>query len=587
MRNAVILFLIAGLFSPSTSFAAPNISGVTGTVTNGQSITISGSSFGTKSPAAPLVWDTFESGTVGTAVQSTSATVGTWDSGLGSDNVFYSNATGYGESARAARHPFDSSHWNSSLSKNGTFPVLYIDFKRYYPSSNGNPSNYKPYRMYGNGDTMELYKGYGCGYQVHTVLDGGYNSTDWSGRTISTNTWQHYQLIYKASTPNAADGTIISLIDGATNGHNSTAIKTRSVSAHLDQIRIGHYFDTGSRDGCSPASNSTLYTDNVYIDTTWSRVELCSGSTWERKGNCEIQPPTAWSTTSATVTLNQGAFSGSSTAYLYVVDSAGDANSLGYAVEIGESGGSDTTPPVLSLLAPSGTLAAGTTSTTLSLVTNEAALCRYSTSPGTAYASMTNNFSTALSQSHSATVSGLENGGSYTYYVRCIDGSGIVNTSDATISFSVASIAGTAGALSWEYSTYSADRSDGRIPINIIRTGGSTGTVTAQWSSNGQTATHNVDYYGNDNVTVTFADGVTSVPINTYGSGEDGIEMIANGAADDRYFQMILSNPTGGATLGTTLATVTINGQPVVRGLRISAGAMPVGVGSTKITPIQ
>ena len=99
----------------------------------------------------------------------------------------------------------------------------------------------------------------------------------------------------------------------------------------------------------------------------------------------------------------------------------------------------DTTPPVESGGAPSGTLPAGTTQTTLSLSTNEAATCRYSTVAGTSYAAMTNVFTTTGGVSHSTLVAGLLNGQSYTYYVRCQDVAGNANTSDFPISFSVAS----------------------------------------------------------------------------------------------------------------------------------------------------
>ena len=132
--------------------ASPSISNISGTFSSGQLITITGSDFGTKSPAAPLVWDTFESGSNGTAIQSVNAILGQWDTGSGSDNVYYTNTIGYGGSSKAARHQFSESQYNSSLSKNGTFPVLYLDFKRYYPSSNGKPSNHKPYRLYGSDD---------------------------------------------------------------------------------------------------------------------------------------------------------------------------------------------------------------------------------------------------------------------------------------------------------------------------------------------------------------------------------------------------------------------------------------------------
>jgi hypothetical protein len=98
---------------------------------------------------------------------------------------------------------------------------------------------------------------------------------------------------------------------------------------------------------------------------------------------------------------------------------------------------SDTIPPVRSNRQPTGTLAAGTTSTTISLSTDEAAICRYMRTAGTAYASMNNTFSTTGSTSHSTTVSGLQNGMNHTYYTKCMDGAGNANTDDYLISFIV------------------------------------------------------------------------------------------------------------------------------------------------------
>lgn len=98
----------------------------------------------------------------------------------------------------------------------------------------------------------------------------------------------------------------------------------------------------------------------------------------------------------------------------------------------------DTTPPTVSSLLPSGTLPQGTTSTTISVVTNETATCKYSNTDQ-AYSSMPSSFSTANGTSHSATKSGVSNGTAYTVYVRCSDVAGNANVSSSTISFSVAS----------------------------------------------------------------------------------------------------------------------------------------------------
>src|SRR5574343_493704 len=83
MGYAVVLCVL--LILPGQLLAAPSISGVSGTVSSGQSVTIAGSGFGSKSSAAPMKWDTFESGTVGQNLGT--PTVGTaWDLYTAYDN---------------------------------------------------------------------------------------------------------------------------------------------------------------------------------------------------------------------------------------------------------------------------------------------------------------------------------------------------------------------------------------------------------------------------------------------------------------------------------------------------------------------
>ena len=99
-------------------------------------------------------------------------------------------------------------------------------------------------------------------------------------------------------------------------------------------------------------------------------------------------------------------------------------NTNDFAITFTVAQPADTTPPVRTNGAPSGTLAAGTTQTTLSLGTDENATCRYATTAGVAYGSMPNTFTTTGGTAHATTVTGLVNGGSYNYYVRCQDTAG-------------------------------------------------------------------------------------------------------------------------------------------------------------------
>ncbi len=120
--------------------------------------------------------------------------------------------------------------------------------------------------------------------------------------------------------------------------------------------------------------------------------------------------------------------------YMVCLDTAGNESNeyhVSFAV-------SDGTSPVISNGSPTGTLNAGTTSTTLSVQTNENATCRYSTTSGVDFDNMTQALGEAGTTSHSVTLSGLSDGASYMYYVRCEDPDGNENPADYQISFSVA-----------------------------------------------------------------------------------------------------------------------------------------------------
>ena len=86
------------------------------------------------------------------------------------------------------------------------------------------------------------------------------------------------------------------------------------------------------------------------------------------------------------------------------------------------AGNGDLIAPVLSGFGPASPLAAGTTSATLALITDEPASCRYSSSAGAEYIAMT-AFSTTGNTSHSASVATAK-GRTDWYYIRCQDGSG-------------------------------------------------------------------------------------------------------------------------------------------------------------------
>ncbi len=94
-------------------------------------------------------------------------------------------------------------------------------------------------------------------------------------------------------------------------------------------------------------------------------------------------------------------------------------------------------PPVISNSSPVGTLAVGTTQIAIGVETNKNATCKYATTSGNSYATMI-AFEGTGSTTHSFTATGLTNGVSYGYFVRCQGANENVNLSDYLVSFSVA-----------------------------------------------------------------------------------------------------------------------------------------------------
>ncbi len=189
-------------------------------------------------------------------------------------------------------------------------------------------------------------------------------------------------------------------------------------------------------DGIEAGSAATSYRIDVNTDNLSSGHYRFAGVCAENCANgSNVQIVKIYLKTTATFN------SGSSDLSLRVNELS---NTLGTAITTGSISGAtvnvtstDSSAPVISNLSPSEDLSSGTNSVTLSLSTNESATCKYSTNSGTSYASMTGSFSTTGGTIHSTTVTGLNDGNSYNYYIRCSDSSGNINTSDSVISFSV------------------------------------------------------------------------------------------------------------------------------------------------------
>lgn len=354
MRNIIALVIISLI--PVSSLAAPTISGVSGIIGFGQTISISGTEFGTHSLQVESLQQNIESGSTGNLVVKSGWDHSEW-ADFGPEPVyavdqFHSGAKSY----KCDFSPVRSDPANYECVLNYDLPntvgyngTLYISYWVRYSGYSAGDFQWKMLRI---GETSTVVDNYpqlllsnwaSQDYIAHNA--GGANI--WLGANNNPQfdgSWSRVELIVVGNSNGATNGTVnlTRYTDtGTIYTFNSSAIGDLSPSHPTwESVMLQNYLGNGTISG----NNAAIWIDDVYIQTgTQSRVELCAGSTWANRGKCEIQVPTSWGSTSISATANTGNFSGSSTAYIYVVDANGDSNTSGYAVEIGGgsiSGGS-------------------------------------------------------------------------------------------------------------------------------------------------------------------------------------------------------------------------------------------------------
>lgn len=123
-------------------------------------------------------------------------------------------------------------------------------------------------------------------------------------------------------------------------------------------------------------------------------------------------------------------------------------------VAIGTAPVTDTTAPTISGGSPSGVLVSGTINATLSVATNENAICKFSATAGISFVNMSRTFTTTGGITHSTALAGLSSGTSYSYYVRCRDAAQNANAEDYPIVFSVAQTVTAAACTDYQYTNW-------------------------------------------------------------------------------------------------------------------------------------
>jgi hypothetical protein len=349
--KGALIVVIAGCVSQAVvAHAQPAISGVSGSGT----LTVVGSGFGTKSSPGPLKFDTFENGADGSTLASVDSRWQPYDQQTG---VRFSNVLAHsGSLAVRAVVTNGESFFSNYFTFSPASDEVFISY--WWRTDNADSSDHTIVKMTRINSSAAAGGGGVYNGNGGTTLGGTFDLASNSGPYVAydngptdeagvhyfaappRNQWFRVDMYKKLGTPGTANGVMdVKMFGVDAYADNAALTRAAGYSFKQDTILLG------TMDGSDQAHNYQIYIDDMYIDTSRARVELCDSATWSARQHCEIQPATAWSNTSISFSLNAGSFSRSASAYLYVVNSAGTANSNGFLVSSLAGGGGSVAPP--------------------------------------------------------------------------------------------------------------------------------------------------------------------------------------------------------------------------------------------------
>ena len=318
----------ATVIPPSGEFGISNVSG---TVSHGNNVTISGAQFGT-GDASPLLWDDFESGTPANNLNA-SPEIGNWT--LLGNNTVYSTTSPHSGS-QCAYSIYSGDYANFSGPDVSGADRLYWSFWYNYHLSSPTGSQVKTIQLHGNAPAS-------CDFGPGIMSGSQNGQTDWHSYNIvsgsncthqiegyysfnpSQDNWHFVELILERSTQGVSDGTIIIKVNNNTVLSGVGNVMTREDGYDWDEP-LFLYAITNS------ATGTYFSIDDAYLNNSWSRVMLGNAATYSACTELNVLPVSAWSDASITARVNAGALTAGA-AYLYVIDADGNTTA-GYQVTV-------------------------------------------------------------------------------------------------------------------------------------------------------------------------------------------------------------------------------------------------------------
>jgi hypothetical protein len=431
MRLFIITICLM-LAAPITAWSALEITGTSGTIEDGESVTISGTDFGSTAPDVEWAGDNIEAGSEGGIFSKTN-----WSGTAFPERPRYDDTRAYSGSQSVVFDSTTESDGRFSLGYNtgGDITYLYATWMVYIDIGSASSGQWKMFRVNDTGTISDTnpeirlfnwFTGGTSGGQNQVVVSAGDGAVSQSASAYpNDDEWSRIEFFAYPGTVGSANGNITIII------HRPGVSITKVYDADRMMYSTGQtdrwqYAQFHNYQGNGLGGNSTVWNDDYYISDSQARVEIGNASTWSSCTQREIQVPTSWGDSSITIDVQEGGFSSLTGKYLYVVDSSGDVSD-GYEI----TDGSDTTAPSVSIttsdpqnISSDSLSISGTASDAVGVSS-----CKYRIG---AAPDDSNGSALSGSTSWSGTASGFSEG-SNTIYCGCVDAAGNWGSDSITV----------------------------------------------------------------------------------------------------------------------------------------------------------
>lgn len=339
---ALCTFSVISLSAFSVGHAAPTITGVEGTPSEGEEITIRGFGFGSKPKPSPEHWDTVDNQEQhyqhldsGSPIpDGANYPYANTVNDVYLDRITHSERRYTGDETRYMTQgdgALSSPSALGGMSAPKSQKQLYVRYWSKFeigPFEKINNSSHKFMRIWtGKGQDLRISWTQQQLYITNNNAGGATAQTKWNNYSGNPKEWNLHELWVDIE-----KGEIDIHVNGQPEYEYRNSDPRYLTADQPTGLRIAQ-IGWDPANGTNEVSGQKQWLDDIYIDRTRSRVVLSDAPNWSDVRTSAIQIPNAWSDDSISITLNKRMLeSHSGELYLYVVASDGTANANGAAL---------------------------------------------------------------------------------------------------------------------------------------------------------------------------------------------------------------------------------------------------------------